>query len=113
MATVAIEHIEMDENGVARITGSRIKVQHLVLERQTEGWTPEEIQAQHPHLTLGQIYAAFAYYFDHKAEVDAQIEEGKRYASEISIVVLSHREPVSLWIVIAQDSGIDISKDCP
>jgi uncharacterized protein (DUF433 family) len=83
MATVAIEHIEVDEKGVARIAGSRIKVQQLVVERQTEGWTLEEIQAQHPHLTLGQIYAAFAYYFDHKAEVDAQIEDSRRYAAKM------------------------------
>ena len=27
-----------------------------------------------PHLSLGQIYAALAFYFDHKDELDAQIE---------------------------------------
>jgi len=60
----------VDEKGVARIAGSRIKVQHLVLERQTEGWTRKKSRPSIRILTLGQIYAAFAYYFDHKVEVD-------------------------------------------
>jgi hypothetical protein len=47
------------------------------------GWNPEEMQAQHAHLTLAQIYAAFAYYFDHQGELDAQIEEDSRYAEEM------------------------------
>jgi len=35
---------------------------------------PEEIQRQHPHLTLGQIYSALAYYHDHQDEMDRDIE---------------------------------------
>jgi hypothetical protein len=30
---------------------------------------------QYPHLSLAQIYAAFAYYHDHQNELDAQIEQ--------------------------------------
>jgi hypothetical protein len=29
---------------------------------------------QHPQLTLGQIHSALAYYWDHKAELDQDIE---------------------------------------
>ena len=38
-------------------------------------WDADEIHRQHPHLSLGQIYAALAYYFDHKEDLDAQIED--------------------------------------
>ena len=38
------------------------------------GWSPEEIHFQHPHLSLAQIHAALGYYYDHKAEMDAQIQ---------------------------------------
>ena len=31
-----------------------------------------------PHLSLSQIYAALAYYHDHEAEMNAQIERGAR-----------------------------------
>jgi uncharacterized protein (DUF433 family) len=71
---VSIDHIDMDEKGVARIAGQRTKVIHLVMDKLANGWTPEEIHAQHPHLSLAQIHAAFAYYYDHQAELDAQID---------------------------------------
>jgi uncharacterized protein (DUF433 family) len=83
MPVVAIEHIEVDDKGVARIAGKRTKVIQIVMDKMAYHWTPEEIQAQHPHLTLAQIHAAFAYYYDHKAELDAQIEEDSRLAEEM------------------------------
>ena len=86
MTTATINHIEIDDRGVAKIAGSRIKVMHLVMERRANGWGPEELQEQFPHLSLAQIHAAFAYYYDHKANVDAQIEfsikEAERMARE-------------------------------
>jgi uncharacterized protein (DUF433 family) len=76
MPIVPIEYIEVDERGVAKLVGSRIKVEHLVEYRMGQGGTPEEIQAAFPHLTLAQVYAAFAYYYDHKDAMDARIEAG-------------------------------------
>ena len=35
-------------------------------------------QEQHPRLSLAQVHAALAYYYDHQAQVDAQIEQRKR-----------------------------------
>jgi uncharacterized protein (DUF433 family) len=83
MAIVAIEHIEVDDKGEARIMGSRIKVQFIAVERARLGLTPEAIHENHPHLTLAQIYAALAYYYDHQAEIDAQIEAANRRAEEM------------------------------
>jgi uncharacterized protein (DUF433 family) len=83
MPVVPIEHIDVDARGVARIVGSRSKVIQIVMDRMANGWGPEEIHAQHPHLSLGQIHAAFAYYYDHKAELDAQIEADIRRADEL------------------------------
>ena len=35
---------------------------------------------QYPHLSLAQIHAALAYYYDHQAEIDAQMEQSlERY----------------------------------
>jgi uncharacterized protein (DUF433 family) len=79
MANVSCEHIVLDQNGVARIVGSRIKVNHLVLIKQADGLTPEEVQAEYPHLPLAAVYAAFAYYYDHQAE----IERDKKFADEM------------------------------
>jgi uncharacterized protein (DUF433 family) len=68
------EHIVLDENNVPVIDGTTIKVIETVLDSKAYGWSPEELHFQHPHLTLGQIYSALAYYADHQEELDKDIE---------------------------------------
>jgi hypothetical protein len=43
------------------------------MDKMAHAWSPEEIRSQYPHLTLAQIHAAFAYYYDHIEQLDAQI----------------------------------------
>lgn len=69
------EHILIDEDRVPRIAGTTTKVIEVVLDQQAYGWSPEEIQYQHPYLTLGQIHAALAYYWDHRTELDQDIQQ--------------------------------------
>lgn len=73
----AYEHIVVDEQGVPLIEGTTTKAVELVLDVFAYGWSPDEIQFQHPHLTLGQIHSALAYYWDHKQELDGDIERLK------------------------------------
>jgi uncharacterized protein (DUF433 family) len=68
------EHISLDEAQVPLIAGTRVKVVELVLDHLAYGWSPEELHFQHPHLTMGQIYSALAYYWDHKAALDQDME---------------------------------------
>lgn len=68
------EHIVLNERKQAVISGSKIKVIELVLDKVAYGWSPEELQYQHPQLTLGQVYSALAYYADHQQEMDREIE---------------------------------------
>lgn len=72
--TVVPSHITIDENGVVRIGDTRMKVRHLVEAWKAEGATPEQLLESFPHLTLAQIHAALSYYYDHQAEMDAEIE---------------------------------------
>jgi hypothetical protein len=51
-----------------------MKVIELVLEKSAYGWSPEELHFQHPYLSLGQIYSALAYYWDHQTELDEGIK---------------------------------------
>jgi uncharacterized protein (DUF433 family) len=74
MATVAAPHIEIDSDGVPRISGTQTKVLEVVLDRLAHHWDADEIQRQHPYLSLAQIYSALAYYHDHQAEIDHAIE---------------------------------------
>jgi uncharacterized protein (DUF433 family) len=78
MQKTEMPHIYLDDLGRAWIDDTRTKVDLVVLDTNEYHLGPEEIREQHPHLTLGQIHAALAYYHDHKAEIDAQIEEDYR-----------------------------------
>ena len=85
MAVAAIEHIDVDDRGTARVAGTRTKVIQIVMDKRANGWGPEEIQAQYPHLSLAQVYAAFAYYYDHQAELDQQIDQDYREAETLRL----------------------------
>src|SRR5438132_13201673 len=76
MLTKAPSHICLDDRGVAWIEDTNTKVIEVVLDKIAHGWSAEEIHFQHPHLSLGQIHAALAYYHDHKADLDAEIQRG-------------------------------------
>ena len=65
--------VEVDDKNVARLVGTRIKIAQIAQEQTRLGLTPEQIQAHHPHLSLGQVYVALAYYYDHRDVVEAQI----------------------------------------
>ena len=69
------EHVVLNEEGVALIAGTTMKVVELVVSQRAYGWSADELQFQYPYLTLGQIYSALAYYWDHQAELDRDIEQ--------------------------------------
>ena len=68
------EHILLRGDGIAIIENSNMKVAQLVSEMMAYGWSPEELHFQHPHLSLGQIYSALAYYWDNQEEMNKAIE---------------------------------------
>ena len=82
MTRLAYPHIEETRKGVAYISGTQTKVIEIALDRIAHHWDADEIQRQHPHLSLGQIYAALTYYFDHQKELDEQIEEQLRFVEQ-------------------------------
>lgn len=45
----------------------------LVEQKFAYGWSPEEIQFQHPSLSMGQIHSALSFYWDHAHEMDREI----------------------------------------
>lgn len=83
MATVSYPHIEWNEDGVPVISGTRTKVRMIALDRIARGWDADEIQRHYPDLTMGQIHSALAFYYDHKDEMDRDIEERHRRVREL------------------------------
>src|SRR5690242_3812253 len=86
MIAAPINHVVLDERGVAYIRGTTLKVAHIVIDAETWGIAPQQIQENYPQLSLAQIYAALAYYYDHKDQIDAwiaqQTEEYERTRAE-------------------------------
>ena len=103
MSTGLTTHIDVDSSGVAWIAGANTKVKQLVLDRLAYGWSPEEMQFQHPHLSMAQIHAALAYYYENQDRLDEEIrrdlEEADRLFDESA-----HRP-------IRRRSGIDRQGD--
>jgi len=69
--------------GKPRIKGTRIKVQHVAVEYEYMGWMPDKICDAHPHLTLAQVHAALAYYYDHKPQIDADMRADEDFISQL------------------------------
>lgn len=84
MTAVALSLIELDDNGVAWISGTKTKVVEVALDKVAYGWSPEEIHFQHDYLSLAQIHAALAYYYEHQAEFDAEMASQSKRAKALA-----------------------------
>lgn len=90
MVAVLNSLIEIDEKGVPWISGANTKVIEVVLDKMAYGWSPEEMHRQHSHLSMAQIHAALAYYYEHQSELDADIESRYR---EVEALRAQHKNP--------------------
>ncbi|MFQ5751892.1 MAG: DUF433 domain-containing protein [bacterium] len=103
MATIetCYEHIAINENGVPYISGTTMKVIELVGEMFAYGWSAEELLFQHSYLTLGQIHAALAYYWDHAEELDKDMA-----ARKLKVKELQKKTPVSPLVARLRAQGL-------
>jgi uncharacterized protein (DUF433 family) len=58
MSAVAQSLIEIDEQGVAWISYTKVKVMEVAIDKLVHRSSPEDIHFQYPHLSLAQVYAA-------------------------------------------------------
>jgi uncharacterized protein (DUF433 family) len=91
MAAVVSTLIELDDRGIAWITGTKVKVIEIATDKLAHGSSPEEMHLQYPYLSLAQIYAALAYYYEHQTEFEAEI--------------LRQAERAKAWADAAKDSS--------
>jgi uncharacterized protein (DUF433 family) len=82
--TISTPHVWISDDGRAWIDRTNVKVIEVVLDHLAYGWSPEEMHHQHPQLSLAQIHAALAHYFDHQVEFDNQIESGLGEAEKLA-----------------------------
>jgi uncharacterized protein (DUF433 family) len=78
-------HIEITPGtcgGKPRIAGHRIRVQDVVLWTE-EGQSADEIVSGYPQLSLADVYAALAYYHDHREQIDNDLREDEEFFQRI------------------------------
>ena len=84
------QHIEITPGvagGKPRIAGHRITVQNVVIWHEWLGHSADEIATEY-NLTLADVYAALAYYYDHRLEIDQTIK-----ADEAFVEILRQQTP--------------------
>ncbi|MBA4122707.1 MAG: DUF433 domain-containing protein [Acidobacteria bacterium] len=84
MTAVIESYIEIDANSVAWVADTRVKVIEIALDKLAHGSSPEELHFQYPHLSMAQIHAALAYYYDHREELDDEILRRLREVNELA-----------------------------
>jgi uncharacterized protein (DUF433 family) len=78
-------HIEITPGvtgGKPRIAGRRITVQNIMIWHERMGLSADEIATEYD-LSLGDVYAALAYYFDHREEIDRTIRDDEEFVAEL------------------------------
>ncbi len=71
---VQYPHIEEPPGGSPRLERlPRIRVAQVAMDYLAHGWFPDQMCRQHPGLTPAEAHAAMLYFWDHQAEIDAEI----------------------------------------
>ena len=86
MATKTLDqHIEITPGvagGKPRIAGHRITVHDIAVWHERLGRSADEVATEHD-LTLADVYAALAYYFDHREEIDRDMDQDRAFVKEL------------------------------
>jgi uncharacterized protein (DUF433 family) len=87
MATVpANNHIEKTPGvcgGKPRVAGTRIRVQDIYVWHELQGRSPDEIVSRFPQLTLADVHAALAYYWDNPAEIQRELASAESLLDQL------------------------------
>jgi uncharacterized protein (DUF433 family) len=89
----SINLISTDPNirsGRPCIAGTTIEVSVIVIAKIVQGLEPDEIAADY-ELTLSQVYAALAYYYENKDEIDRSISERRELAKKMKEAKIGSR----------------------
>lgn len=69
--------------GKACIAGRRIRVMDIVALHEHRGYSPDEIVNMFHDLTLADIHAALAYYFDNQTEIEDDFKREQEIADSV------------------------------
>jgi uncharacterized protein (DUF433 family) len=92
MDTTLVKHISKTPGvcgGRACIAGHRIRVADIVVWHEKRGYCPDEIVGMFPGITLADVYAALAYYFDNRQGIEEDWRQEDQISAEIQATIPS------------------------
>jgi uncharacterized protein (DUF433 family) len=78
-------HIVIGPDGQARVAGTGYKVRLMAGWHRFRGETADQMREGHPDLTMAQVYSVLAYYYDHKDEMDAEMDRKSAEAERMRL----------------------------
>ena len=102
MENVLTQYIEVSpgvRGGKPRIAGTRITVSDVAIMHLKLGQSVDEIAADY-NLSLAVIYSALAYYYDHREEIEGQME-----ADDAFVEAFRRQNPSKLQAKLRQLRG--------
>ncbi|MEB3212666.1 MAG: DUF433 domain-containing protein [Leptolyngbyaceae bacterium] len=87
MTTIISDHIQITPGicgGKPRIAGHRIRVQDIVIWYEHLKMSPNEIVYHYPSITLADVHAALAYYYDHFDDIRQDIQASEALGRQMS-----------------------------
>jgi uncharacterized protein (DUF433 family) len=96
MENVLAQHITKTPGvcgGRACIAGHRIRVADIVAWHEMRGYSPDQVVDLFPGITLADVHAALAYYFDHREEVAGDFRSADEMAGWVAAEVPSKIPP--------------------
>ncbi len=88
MESVIAQHIAKTPGvcgGRACIAGHRIRVMDIVVLHEMRGYCAAEIATTYPGITMADVHAALAYYFDNVEEIQNEFRRDEEAAKELLI----------------------------
>lgn len=92
MPTALEVPLKIEENGAIRVAGTRVLLE-VVIHAFQHGETAESIVDSYPTLKLADVYAVIAYYLNHRAEVDAYLQQVEEKATQIQHEIEANYTP--------------------
>jgi uncharacterized protein (DUF433 family) len=90
---IPLLHIQIDTDGTPRTINGRVKVSMIAQKHLVAGESVEAIAA-HYGITIADVYAALAYYYDNRASFEQHeherqplIEDAQRYSKDLKVKI--------------------------
>jgi len=96
MENVSTQHITKTPGvcgGRACVAGHRVRVMDIVAWHEMRSMSADQVVDLFPGITLADVYAALAYYFDHRQEIEDDFRNDDQWAERVTSTLPSKVPP--------------------